>query len=1502
MKYRRLVVLLVLVLALVAVLPAAQAQTVKPNVYVSEGVAQALKSGPANVLVTLDVPVSSNLQQVRDSVAAAQATVLNALNPRTYALRAQYSHVAVLSMSIEPEALAVLTGLPNVRAINLDQERFLSDLESNTITQISDVHTSGYTGVGTRVAVVDSGINGTHVNLSDDLYYEACFRTEADCPAGTSGPGSALDQDGHGTHVSGIVTGSGGTAPDAEIIALKVFTLGSTSDTNILNALNAVISNDATWQTNVVNMSLGGGNYATQAACDLDNASYVTAFANLNALGIAVFVSTGNDASIVDVSAPGCVTGAIGVGSTSDAVFTATFSVCTENGQPDKVTCYSNTTATQGAGELMDILAPGCLITSEWTGSPTAMDTICGTSMASPTAAGIAATLLSLDPSLTPTQLEDLIESTGDPIVDYRNSVTYPRINAASAFAALAITLPTPTNLVATPINATQIDLTWDDIAGEDQYEVQRSPDGAGWAPLGTTGTDVTALSDLATLCGTNYYRVRGVDTTGPGYSQWSNVATATTRACPLAPTSLAATILTSSSVQLDWADNATDETAYHVERSDNGGPWGNLVSLPADSITHTDSGFACGQYSYRVRAERSGDFSAYSNEVTVGPCAPDNDLIENVEVVTGDYLDVEPNIRYATISPSDPSPSCRFAGPAQGSNSVWYSITPVGPISLSVDTLSSDITGGGNPAFNDTILAIYTGTPGSLTQVACNDDFSGANLLSQISNFTMNGGTTYYIYVTRWSVVPMSFDGTLRVNFVINEAPPVLSATGVVDGVDLSWTSVASATEYRVERKPALSGAFAEIATVPAPTTTHTDTPITPCAVYDYRVRSYNSGTASFGVYSNVVRMEPSNCNLAPDNDFAQNAEVVSSFPSTDTESGVPYATISAGDPTVQTMGDCTIGFPRTGTNSIWYQYTPSGDGVFDINTNGSSGSAADTMIAIFTGTYSALTQVACDDESGTGSQSLINDFPMSGGTTYLVLVARWSSTATTSAGTFVVNFDFVPDAPGDFTLTSPADASVYTLPTVPTSFEWTASSGADTYTFTVNDGVSDIITQTGIASTSTTLDAGEQALLVAGSYTWSVTAVNITGNTAASNAPFDFTVDPAPVLPGAFTLTSPADASVYTLPTVPTSFEWTASSDADTYTFTVNDGVSDIITQTGIAGTSTTLDAGEQALLVAGSYTWSVTAVNTDGNTTASNAPFGFTINPPLVPPGAFTLTSPADASVYNLPTVPTTFEWTASSDADTYTFTVNDGASDIITIASLVTNSATLDAGQQAQLGIGSYTWSVTAYNTDGNTTASNAPFGFDVTPEQAERLLNGSFETAGASESEAADWTGKLLTTKDKRVCGKPNFPATDGSCVFRFKFGVGASPSRNLSQTHTAPAWGNTGEHLDLSVYAAAKNLTAGAKVIFNVKYTDDTKSKVTLDLPTGTYAATEFTGDIDILLQVAKVKVKIKPGAATGSFWLDDMSMLWTQAIPREVVRSDVLPVPVAPNGFRGKN
>lgn len=573
MKFARF--LPVILLAFLAIgfmrsgVPTANAQAIKTMpTYVSEDVYQAMKAGSARVIVTLNlntVPMPGDISQLAVSVADAQNSVLNAIDPQGYVLNARYTHIAALSLTAQSETIEQLIKHGNVRAINLDQTRYMLDAESDALTRAPDVQASGYTGAGTRVAVIDSGINTTHVNLADDLFYQECFRTENDCPGG---PTSAQDQGGHGTHVSGIITGGNGVAPDAEIIALKVFTTGSTSDTNILNALNAIISNDATWQTNVVNMSLGGGNFATQAACDAGSAAYVTAFANINALGISIFVATGNDASIVDVSSPGCVTGAIGVGSVSDAVFTATFSNCTENGQPDKVTCFSNATSTQGVGELVDILAPGCQITAEWVGSTTATNTICGTSMATPTAAGIAALLLQYDPSLTPTVLEDLLENTGDPVTDIRNSVVYPRVDAFSAFASLAITLPTPANLNATTASATQINVTWDDIAGETNYELQRSVDGLNWSSLVTLAADTISYNDMAAPCGPVSYRVRATDTSGPTFSNFSNVDTDTARACPLAATNLTATVLSQTSVQLNWQDNATDETSYELERS----------------------------------------------------------------------------------------------------------------------------------------------------------------------------------------------------------------------------------------------------------------------------------------------------------------------------------------------------------------------------------------------------------------------------------------------------------------------------------------------------------------------------------------------------------------------------------------------------------------------------------------------------------------------------------------------------------------------------------------------------------------------------------------------------------------------------------------------------------------------------------------------------------------------------------------------------------------------
>jgi hypothetical protein len=89
----------------------------------------------------------------------------------------------------------------------------------------------------------------------------------------------------------------------------------------------------------------------------------------------------------------------------------------------------------------------------------------------------------------------------------------------------------------------------------------------------------------------------------------------------PLPPTNLAITALTPDEVQLTWDDNATDETAYIIERKLADGDWSLLDdTLPADTTSYADTTVACeNNYDYRVRVYRNTDevYSAYSNTAT---------------------------------------------------------------------------------------------------------------------------------------------------------------------------------------------------------------------------------------------------------------------------------------------------------------------------------------------------------------------------------------------------------------------------------------------------------------------------------------------------------------------------------------------------------------------------------------------------------------------------------------------------------------------------------------------------------------------------------------------------------------------------------------------------------------------------------------------------------------------------------------------------------------------
>lgn len=86
----------------------------------------------------------------------------------------------------------------------------------------------------------------------------------------------------------------------------------------------------------------------------------------------------------------------------------------------------------------------------------------------------------------------------------------------------------------------------------------------------------------------------------------------------PAAPSSLAASLVTSTTMRLTWQDNSADETAFLLERRLlPGGAWEAVMSLAADTTTFDAAGLLSNaEYGWRVRAQGAQANSGYSNEI----------------------------------------------------------------------------------------------------------------------------------------------------------------------------------------------------------------------------------------------------------------------------------------------------------------------------------------------------------------------------------------------------------------------------------------------------------------------------------------------------------------------------------------------------------------------------------------------------------------------------------------------------------------------------------------------------------------------------------------------------------------------------------------------------------------------------------------------------------------------------------------------------------------------
>ena len=245
-------------------------------------------------------------------------------------------------------------------------------------------------GEGVDVYIIDTGTNVKHVDFEGRAHWGKTI------PANDED----LDGNGHGTHCSGTVGGKKyGVAKKASIYAVKVLkSNGSGTMSDVVKGVEwAAISHSEKvelakkgtgkkgFKGSAANMSLGGGKSVT---LDLAVNAAVDA-------GIHFAVAAGNDNADSCNYSPAAAQKAVTVGASTLA---------------DERAYFSN------YGKCNDIFAPGLNIMSTWIGSDTAVNTISGTSMASPHIAGLLAYFLSLQPSkdsafavaeITPKQLKD---------------------------------------------------------------------------------------------------------------------------------------------------------------------------------------------------------------------------------------------------------------------------------------------------------------------------------------------------------------------------------------------------------------------------------------------------------------------------------------------------------------------------------------------------------------------------------------------------------------------------------------------------------------------------------------------------------------------------------------------------------------------------------------------------------------------------------------------------------------------------------------------------------------------------------------------------------------------------------------------------------------------------------------------------------------------------------------------------------------------------------------
>lgn len=380
---------------------------------------------------------------------------------------ALFDTIPFLAMNADAATLQRLLDNPQVKSIQEDVPVPPALPQSVPPIRADQAAALGFPGTGQVVAVLDTGVDKTHPMLAGKVVSEACYSSTVPgqatslCPGGASsstakGSGvncsTSISGCEHGTHVASIAVGKSahiqgvaiaGVARGAKLIPIQVFSqfdnpadcapetapcIRSFPSDQIRGLervyalrIRAAQSDQAPplhrRQFNIAsaNLSLGGGQSSSD--CDSDLPAYKAIVDNLRAAKIATAIAAGNDGFDGSVSFPACISTVVTVGSTT---------------KTDEVSSFSN------HASLVELMAPGSFILAAVPGGD--LETLSGTSMATPHVAGAWAILKQAKPTASVSEVLEALACTGVPVS--RAGITKPRIDVLAALDVLRSPAP----------------------------------------------------------------------------------------------------------------------------------------------------------------------------------------------------------------------------------------------------------------------------------------------------------------------------------------------------------------------------------------------------------------------------------------------------------------------------------------------------------------------------------------------------------------------------------------------------------------------------------------------------------------------------------------------------------------------------------------------------------------------------------------------------------------------------------------------------------------------------------------------------------------------------------------------------------------------------------------------------------------------------------------------------------------------------------------------------